>query len=67
MEEVLAGSQTRLEKEMALTPKSGPGFYVRILHQCGCFAYWMMFDDAIRLFLSGFRLPETQKIDRMIY
>ena len=49
--------------------KGGQGFYVRILH------YYvealdftgLMFDDAIRLFLSGFRLPgEAQKIDRIM-
>lgn len=47
----------------------GPGFWVRILH------YYidaldftdMVFDEAIRLFLSGFRLPgEAQKIDRIM-
>lgn len=49
--------------------KGGSGFWVRILH------YYvneldfsgLPFDDAIRLFLSGFRLPgEAQKIDRIM-
>jgi brefeldin A-inhibited guanine nucleotide-exchange protein len=41
-----------------IDPKGGPGFYVRILHHYAdaCLT-GMMFDDAIRLFLSGFRLP----------
>jgi brefeldin A-inhibited guanine nucleotide-exchange protein len=49
--------------------KGGRGFFVRILHH---YAESMeltgvMFDDAIRLFLSGFRLPgEAQKIDRIM-
>ena len=49
--------------------KGGPGFFVRILHHyvdALDFTDWM-FDDAIRLFLSGFRLPgEAQKIDRIM-
>ncbi|KAG7370181.1 RalF-like Dot/Icm system translocated protein [Nitzschia inconspicua] len=49
--------------------KGGPGFFVRILHH---YIHTMdftglMFDEAIRLFLSGFRLPgEAQKIDRIM-
>jgi brefeldin A-inhibited guanine nucleotide-exchange protein len=49
--------------------KGGPGFYVRILHHYADALGFtgMMFDDAIRLFLSGFRLPgEAQKIDRIM-
>lgn len=49
--------------------KGGPGFFVRILHHYTSaldFAE-LVFDDAIRLFLSGFRLPgEAQKIDRIM-
>jgi Sec7-like guanine-nucleotide exchange factor len=49
--------------------KGGPGFYVRVLHHYvdAMDFTGMMFDDAIRLFLSGFRLPgEAQKIDRIM-
>ena len=47
----------------------GPGFWVRILHHyINALDFTeLMFDDAIRLFLSGFRLPgEAQKIDRIM-
>jgi brefeldin A-inhibited guanine nucleotide-exchange protein len=49
--------------------KGGPGFYVRILHHFADALDFtgLAFDDAIRLFLSGFRLPgEAQKIDRIM-
>ena len=49
--------------------KGGPGFWFRILHYyAGAMDFTdCMFDDAIRLFLSGFRLPgEAQKIDRIM-
>jgi brefeldin A-inhibited guanine nucleotide-exchange protein len=49
--------------------KGGPGFFVRILHHYADSMDFtaIMFDDAIRLFLSGFRLPgEAQKIDRIM-
>lgn len=49
--------------------KGGPGFYVRILHHYIVAQDYsgQLFDDAIRLFLSGFRLPgEAQKIDRIM-
>ena len=49
--------------------KGGPGFFVRILHHYvdALDFTGLMFDDAIRLFLSGFRLPgEAQKIDRIM-
>lgn len=49
--------------------KGGPGFFVRILHHYVDELDFMglPFDDAIRLFLSGFRLPgEAQKIDRIM-
>ena len=49
--------------------KGGPGFWVRILHHYvdNLDFSGLMFDDAIRLFLSGFRLPgEAQKIDRIM-
>lgn len=45
--------------------KGGPGFYLRILcHYSDRMKFTdMPFDDAIRLFLSGFRLPgEAQKV-----
>jgi brefeldin A-inhibited guanine nucleotide-exchange protein len=49
--------------------QGGPGFYLRILHHyvdALDFA-GTEFDEAIRLFLSGFRLPgEAQKIDRIM-
>jgi len=49
--------------------KGGPGFFIRILHyyiEAQDFS-GLLFDDAIRLFLSGFRLPgEAQKIDRIM-
>jgi brefeldin A-inhibited guanine nucleotide-exchange protein len=49
--------------------KGGKGFFVRILHHYADSMDFtgIMFDDAIRLFLSGFRLPgEAQKIDRIM-
>ena len=49
--------------------KGGPGFFVRVLHHyAGALDFTgVPFDDAIRLFLSGFRLPgEAQKIDRIM-
>lgn len=49
--------------------KGGSGFWVRILHHyINALDFTdLMFDDAIRLFLSGFRLPgEAQKIDRIM-
>lgn len=49
--------------------KGGPGFWVRILHHYvdALDFSGLVFDDAIRLFLSGFRLPgEAQKIDRIM-
>mmetsp|Transcript_31336 Transcript_31336/g.37283 ORF Transcript_31336/g.37283 Transcript_31336/m.37283 type:complete len:1900 (-) Transcript_31336:92-5791(-) len=49
--------------------KGGIGFYVRILHHFVDYMEFsgLEFDNAIRLFLSGFRLPgEAQKIDRVM-
>jgi brefeldin A-inhibited guanine nucleotide-exchange protein len=49
--------------------KGGPGFWVRILHHYvdALDFTGMVFDEAIRLFLAGFRLPgEAQKIDRIM-
>ena len=50
--------------------KGGEGFYVRLLHHyvnAMNFA-GIAFDDAIRLFLSGFRLPgEAQKVREIAY
>ncbi|CAB9502026.1 inhibited guanine nucleotide-exchange protein [Seminavis robusta] len=49
--------------------KGGPGFFVRILHHYASALDFTgtPFDDAIRMFLSGFRLPgEAQKIDRIM-
>lgn len=49
--------------------KGGPGFWFRILHHYVDALDFssLVFDDAIRLFLSGFRLPgEAQKIDRIM-
>jgi brefeldin A-inhibited guanine nucleotide-exchange protein len=45
--------------------KGGVGFYIRVLHHYvdGLDFTGLKFDDAIRLFLSGFRLPgESQKV-----
>jgi brefeldin A-inhibited guanine nucleotide-exchange protein len=57
-------------KEEGLDPeKGGPGFWVRVLHHYvdALDFTGLEFDDAIRLFLSGFRLPgEAQKIDRIM-
>ena len=58
-----------VKKEGTDPEKGGPGFYIRILHHyIEAQDYTgLMFDDAIRLFLSGFRLPgEAQKIDRIM-
>jgi brefeldin A-inhibited guanine nucleotide-exchange protein len=57
-------------KEKGVDPeKGGHGFWVRVLHHyvdAMDFA-GMEFDDAIRFFLAGFRLPgEAQKIDRVM-
>jgi len=57
-------------KEKGVDPeKGGVGFYIRVLHHyvdALDFA-GIKFDDAIRLFLSGFRLPgESQKVDRIM-
>lgn len=49
--------------------KGGPGFFCRILHYYANSLDFtdMFFAEAIRLFLSGFRLPgEAQKIDRIM-
>jgi brefeldin A-inhibited guanine nucleotide-exchange protein len=49
--------------------KGGVGFYIRVLHHYvdGLEFAGLEFADAIRLFLSGFRLPgESQKVDRIM-
>ncbi|KAL9184358.1 hypothetical protein ACHAXT_002444 [Thalassiosira profunda] len=49
--------------------KGGSGFFLQVLyHYVDMMEFsGLMFDDAIRLFLSGFRLPgEAQKIDRIM-
>eukprot|EP00536_Pseudo-nitzschia_multiseries_P007846 jgi/Psemu1/240607/estExt_Genewise1.C_1890031 len=49
--------------------KGGPGFFLRILHHYAMALDFtdMFFAEAMRLFLSGFRLPgEAQKIDRIM-
>ena len=49
--------------------KGGKGFFLRVLHHYVDRMDFtgIMFDDGIRLFLSGFRLPgEAQKIDRIM-
>mmetsp|Transcript_59953 Transcript_59953/g.147342 ORF Transcript_59953/g.147342 Transcript_59953/m.147342 type:complete len:2142 (-) Transcript_59953:113-6538(-) len=49
--------------------KGGSGFFIRVLHHYihAMDFTGMVFDEAIRLFLSGFRLPgEAQKIDRIM-
>jgi Sec7-like guanine-nucleotide exchange factor len=59
-----------LVKEKGLDPEEGgPGFWTLLLHHYVDSLNFtdMVFDDAIRLFLSGFRLPgEAQKIDRIM-
>lgn len=58
-----------VKTEGADPDQGGPGFFVRVLHHYidALDFTGMMFDDAIRLFLSGFRLPgEAQKIDRIM-
>ena len=45
--------------------KGGKGFFIRVLHHYVEIMNFtdLKFDDAIRLFLSGFRLPgEAQKV-----
>lgn len=49
----------------ATSEKGGKGFFLRVLHHYVDLINFegLMFDDAIRLFLSGFRLPgEAQKV-----
>ena len=49
----------------ATAEKGGKGFFLRVLHHYVDFINFegLLFDDAIRLFLSGFRLPgEAQKV-----
>lgn len=57
-------------KDPELSPEEGGvGFFTLILHHYvdALDFTGMVFDDAIRLFLSGFRLPgEAQKIDRIM-
>eukprot|EP00551_Chaetoceros_affinis_P004309 CAMPEP_0203668256 /NCGR_PEP_ID=MMETSP0090-20130426/4937_1 /ASSEMBLY_ACC=CAM_ASM_001088 /TAXON_ID=426623 /ORGANISM="Chaetoceros affinis, Strain CCMP159" /LENGTH=2105 /DNA_ID=CAMNT_0050532651 /DNA_START=189 /DNA_END=6503 /DNA_ORIENTATION=+ len=57
-------------KEKGVHPeKGGVGFYIRVLHHYvdALDFSGLKFDDAIRLFLSGFRLPgESQKVDRIM-
>lgn len=57
-------------KDKGVDPeKGGPGFFFRILnHYADSFEFANLgFDDAIRQFQSGFRLPgEAQKIDRIM-
>jgi brefeldin A-inhibited guanine nucleotide-exchange protein len=53
-------------KDKGIDPeKGGEGFYIRVLHHYVNQLDFngVKFDDAIRLFLSGFRLPgESQKV-----
>jgi brefeldin A-inhibited guanine nucleotide-exchange protein len=57
-------------KDKGIDPeKGGEGFYIRVLHHYVNQLDFtdVKFDDAIRLFLSGFRLPgESQKVDRIM-
>lgn len=58
-----------LKEEGLEADKGGHGFWVRVLHHYveALDFNGLPFDDAIRLFLSGFRLPgEAQKIDRIM-
>ena len=57
------------DKDVVDAERGGPGFWVRILHHFveALDFTGLPFDDAIRLFLAGFRLPgEAQKIDRIM-
>jgi len=70
MGEALGREPDSAFRKAATDPESGgPGFWVRLLHhyvEAQNFTD-LMFDDAIRNFLSGFRLPgEAQKIDRIM-
>jgi len=62
--------QASFIKDKGVDPeKGGEGFYIRVLHHYvdGLDFKGLKFDDAIRLFLSGFRLPgESQKVDRVM-
>jgi brefeldin A-inhibited guanine nucleotide-exchange protein len=58
-----------VKEEGLESDNGGPGFWVRILHHYAdaLDLSGLPFDEAIRLFLSGFRLPgEAQKIDRIM-
>ena len=71
MGEVLGGAPDSafIKGENIDPEEGGPGFYVRVLHHYAAALdlAGVPFDDAIRLFLSGFRLPgEAQKIDRIM-
>jgi brefeldin A-inhibited guanine nucleotide-exchange protein len=57
------------DKHVSDAEMGGDGFYVRVLHHYvdAMDFTGLVFDDAIRSFLSGFRLPgEAQKIDRIM-
>jgi len=63
------GPDAAFVKKCTDAEAGGPGYWVRILHHYvdAMDFSGLMFDDAIRLFLSGFRLPgEAQKIDRIM-
>jgi len=73
--EVLGGApdaafiKTKEGEEEIDPEKGGKGFFLRVLyHYVDRMEFTeCMFDDAIRLFLAGFRLPgEAQKIDRIM-
>lgn len=61
--------KTQIGEYLGREPDYEQGFSIKVLHE---YAQLMdfegfLFDDAIRLFLSGFRLPgEAQKIDRIM-
>eukprot|EP00804_Cyclotella_cryptica_P009255 CCRYP_016755-RC/>CCRYP_016755-RC protein AED:0.22 eAED:0.22 QI:0/0.36/0.16/1/0.36/0.16/12/38/1705 len=61
--------KTQTGEVLGKEPDAAFGFFLRVLYHYVDLMNFegLMFDDAIRLFLSGFRLPgEAQKIDRIM-
>jgi Sec7-like guanine-nucleotide exchange factor len=61
--------KTQIGEYLGREPDYEEGFSIKVLHQYAQLMDFegLVFDDAIRLYLSGFRLPgEAQKIDRIM-
>jgi Sec7-like guanine-nucleotide exchange factor len=61
--------KTQIGEFLGREPEYEQGFSLKVLHEYGlCMDFeGLTFDDAIRYYLSGFRLPgEAQKIDRIM-